>query len=210
MNFFIVSVNDILPDILQKSYQGSTNNSFRDYLLNFIFENGKPKSNVGHTGDYKQKILRNKFIGMDDLVPYFIDEGAKMFLKIDCNLAKFLLRLMLHDNVDGLTLGPGKLSLCKIEQFMHRCLKKYADPADITMGSLNLSYYSRQNFGFKLDDLKENVEHSLKEKTSSLVHEILRYPENCSAKQLDEMYTKIQIFIITNYFIGCPSDTEVR
>ncbi|XP_073844719.1 cilia- and flagella-associated protein 206 isoform X2 [Musca autumnalis] len=118
----------------------------------------------------------------------------------------------MYDDCDGLQLWDGnreQLSVCKLQQFMQRCLCKCIDPTDITMHSLKMCYYSKNNLKMNLDHIKGKIEKCFKEKKKSLIEVILRYPENCNPKQLDELYMKMQVFIITNYFIGCPNDSKL-
>lgn len=224
MNGFFIDVGTFLPDFLQEFSNGLPNiqSNFGQYLLQLVFsETPEPTStqsntnreNVVKTSTCKERstYVRPQ-IAINELVPFFVKECAQRFKVVDKNFATYLIHLLVRDINEGLDLAETKgrlLSVCKLEQFLERCLHKYANPLDPTISSMKMCYYFKSCHELSLEYIHRKYEANSKQKLSHLIGSILQYPETSSQSQLEEMFVKMQVFIITNYEIGCPHNHVV-
>ncbi|XP_013115873.2 cilia- and flagella-associated protein 206 isoform X2 [Stomoxys calcitrans] len=212
MNYTFINVRDFLPDFLQELSKGHVPKKLGDYLLRLIFKSHRIK---GKEGDYYLKSAPNKpksdlkpFITIDDLVPHFIDECEQNFMSIDRYFGSYLLHILIRDLHDGLP-KASQFTIGKLDRFLRKCLDKYAQPFDPTICNMKICYYAKNCLEIDFEYAKKKYELNAKEKLSKLIAGILQYPETSNPKQLEEMFVKMQVFIITNFNIGCPQNAEL-
>ncbi|KAL9917744.1 cilia- and flagella-associated protein 206 isoform 1-T2 [Glossina fuscipes fuscipes] len=144
-----------------------------------------------------------------ELITQFINEiKQRSYEEVDKDFAKYFLLLLIRDAHDGLDLinKSEELSVCKIQNFLEKAVQKYICPLDATACSLKICYFFKRCKLLDFEYVKEQYESNRKELLNRLIGSVLQYPETCNAKQLQEMFMKMQIFIITNYSIGSPKD----
>ncbi|XP_037817785.1 cilia- and flagella-associated protein 206 [Lucilia sericata] len=225
MNPFII-ISDFESNALEeysKKEHLNINQRFCQFLKQLIMEDSQRKNGKNNPGSYnpqdyltifikqQQSETNNEsgiLITIDKLVTFFIEECAQNFLPINPCFANYYLHLLIRDTQDGLELNDicHPLSVCKIENFLEKALTKYKNPLEATVCNMKISYFSRNSRELSLDFVKEKYELEFDEKLKQLIKSILQYPESSSDKQLEEMFIKMQVFIITNYQLGCPKN----
>lgn len=231
MHPFIV-IHDFMPIFLEEYSKLHTNyeRNFCRYLLNLAIngdveenDNERVKQNAKSCNmeQYLMNAIRKReknekheaklLITIDELVPYFLQNCEQNFLQINPCFANYFLHLLMRDACDGLEIGvpSNRLNICKIEEFLKRALSKLKDPLDPTLSHMKMSYYLKQSREINLYYVKDKYEKDYNDKLIELINSILQYPETSTEKQLEGMFTKMQIFILTNYCIGCPSNNVV-
>lgn len=227
----IIKINDLIPNILKEYSKRITTvkPNFCQYLVQIILndsEYNQWKNIQNNPNSYNmEEFLKNALsrrqlganntaellISVDELVPFFIEKCLENFLPIDPCFAHYYLHLLMRDFQEGLVLHMHcqNLSICKIEQFLGRALEKYKNPLDATVSSMKLMYFCKTSEHLCMDFVKEKYEFEFREKLQDLISSILQYPESSNDKQLEEMFIKMQMFIVTNYQIGCPKNHVV-
>ncbi|XP_046810445.1 cilia- and flagella-associated protein 206 [Lucilia cuprina] len=225
MNPFII-INDFESDALEdysKKEHFKVNQRFCQYLKQLIAEESQRNNAKNISASYKpqhylpivikqqQSETNNEsgiLLTIDKLVTFFIEECKQNFLPINPCFANYYLHLLIRDAQDGLELNDksNRLSVCKIENFLEKALTKYKNPLEATVCNMKMSYFNRNSQTLSLDFVKEKYELEFEEKLQQLIKSILQYPESSSDHQLEEMFIKMQVFIITNYQIGCPKN----
>lgn len=228
----IIKINDFVPNILKEYSKGAHNiqPNFCQYLVQILLNESEYKQwkNIQNNQNScnVEQFLKNSLkkrqmdstnstevqITVDELVPFFIEKCLHNFLHIEPCFAHYYLHLLIRDFQDGLVLNvqSRNLSVCKIEQFLEKAWEKYKNPLDATISSMRLMYFCKTNEYLRLDFVKEKYELNFSEKLKLLINSILQYPESSNDKQLEEMFIKMQIFIVTHYQIGCPKNHVVR
>ena len=224
-------IHDFMPIFMEEysKLHTSYERNFCRYLLNLAIgdshESEKDKVNKNAKSCNMEQYLKNALrkrqtdekheakllITVDELVPYFLEECAEHFLQINPCFANYFLHLLIRDAHDGLAINvpSNRLSICKIESFLKRALLKIKNSIDPTFCHMKMSYYLKQSHEINLYFVKEKYETGYNEKLQELINGILQYPETSTDKQLEDMFIKMQIFILTNYNIGCPSNNVV-
>lgn len=227
MNCSIINVEDILQDLFQELSKGKTEQNFAGFLLSLVYgknvDNGKKteskSTSIFNEGsftsrEYALKSFINNyrgncssFITADELVPYFVEECVKRFVHVDEDFASYMLQLYIRDAHHDLC---NKISLCTLEQFLQRCLEEYCDNLNPTICNMKMCYYYQKCPELDFTYTKQKYDTNSRKGLDTLVKSIMQYPETTkSPKDVEEMLAKMQIFIITNYSMGCPKNSEV-
>lgn len=145
------------------------------------------------------------------IIPRFVEEVGKVQKTADPKFVKYFLHLLLRDTNDGLHMSDESkmLSVCKFENFFKKALEKYLNPLDATLCHMKISYYLSDLQLLNYEYIKEKCQKVFDEQLDQLMWQILQYPETCNDKQIEELFWKIQIFIISSYNIGSPKDHVV-
>ncbi|XP_065367319.1 cilia- and flagella-associated protein 206 [Calliphora vicina] len=231
MHPFII-INDFIPHTLEEYSKNGFSNfkqNFGQYLQQLIindsqyiqWKNGKHNPRAYNLEQYMKNVLKKRqpsttnenglLITIDELVPFFIEECLQNFLPVNPCFANYYLHLLIRDSQDGFQLNEHShsLSICEVENFLERALAKYKNPLDATMCNMKISHFCRNTQELCLDFVKEKYELNFNDKLKQLINSILQYPETSTDKQLEEMFVKMQVFIITNYHIGCPKNSVI-
>ncbi|KAM7341866.1 cilia- and flagella-associated protein 206 isoform 2-T2 [Cochliomyia hominivorax] len=71
---------------------------------------------------------------------------------------------------------------------------------------MKITYFYKNIQELSLDFVKKKYELNFEDKLKQLTDSILQYPETSNDKQLENMFIKMQIYIITNYQLGSPKN----
>lgn len=128
-------------------------------------------------------------------------------VEVDEKLIKFMVHLLVRD----MRLGLLKTDLedpsqCKVHVFIEGILGSYSNPNDTTMANLRMSWIMKHGYGIQLSYVQEQYEQQFQQELKLLIDDILRYPETCSKLQLDQLFAKMQVFIVASYHLGCPKN----
>lgn len=231
MTSFII-INDFIPNFMKEYCKGLPN--FKRKLCQYLaqvlldeyqcrqLEKGQNTTIHCHLEQHLKNALKKRqpagknetelVITVDEIVPFFIQECLQNCLQVDSCFANYYLHLIIRDAQDGLKLNVHSLhgiSICKIEQFVSTALGRYQNPLDATICSMKIAYYCKNSQELNLNFIREKYEFNFNNKLKQLIHSILQYPESSTDRQLEEMFIKMQLFIITNYHIGCPNNLVV-
>ncbi|XP_062128988.1 cilia- and flagella-associated protein 206 [Drosophila sulfurigaster albostrigata] len=125
----------------------------------------------------------------------------------DAKFVKFLVHLLVRDMRRGLLKtdlqDPSK---CKLNQFIGEIVAGYLNPNDTTMANLRMSWIMKTGYGIQLSFVQEQYELKFQQELKLLIHDILQYPETSSKLQLDQLFAKMQVFIVASYHLGSPKN----
>ncbi|KAL7735097.1 hypothetical protein ACLKA6_002062 [Drosophila palustris] len=127
--------------------------------------------------------------------------------EVDEKFIKFMVHLLVRDMRLGLLKADlADPSKCKVHVFLTSIVASYFNPNDTTMANLRMSWIMKNGHGIQLCHVQETYEQQFQQELKLLIDDILRYPETCSKLQLDQLFAKMQVFIVASYHLGCPKN----
>lgn len=128
-------------------------------------------------------------------------------VEVNRDFITFVVHLLIRDMRLGLKEAElKKLSQCTLKTFIDRIVDGYRNPADTTMANMWMSWIMKMGHGIKLSYVQEQYELKFQHQLKLMTHDILQYPETCNKVQLDQLFSKMQVFIATSYHLGCPKN----
>ncbi|XP_001360994.2 cilia- and flagella-associated protein 206 [Drosophila pseudoobscura] len=118
----------------------------------------------------------------------------------------FVVHLLARDLRRGLLKSDLNKHTCAINGFVDGIVESYVSPVDCTMANMKMSWVMKKGRGIDLQYVKEQYEERFFNELKLLIDDILQYPETCSKAQLDQLFAKMQVFIVTCYNLGCPKN----
>ncbi|SPP73829.1 cilia- and flagella-associated protein 206 [Drosophila guanche] len=135
----------------------------------------------------------------------------KRFEELDLDVEEEFIIFVVHLLVRDLRRGLHKSDLdkqnaCAIIRFVDDIVDSYVSRVDCTMANMKMSWVMKKGRGIDLQYVKEKYEEKFFDELKLLIDDILQYPESCSKAQLDQLFAKMQVFIVACYNLGCPKN----
>ncbi|XP_033247502.1 cilia- and flagella-associated protein 206 [Drosophila miranda] len=134
----------------------------------------------------------------------------KRFEQLDLDVEEefiiFVVQLLARDLRRGLLKSDLNKHTCAINSFVDGIVESYVSPVDCTMANMKMSWVMKKGRGIDLQYVKEQYEERFLNELKLLIDDILQYPETCSKAQLDQLFAKMQVFIVACYNLGCPKN----
>ncbi|XP_017051238.1 cilia- and flagella-associated protein 206 [Drosophila ficusphila] len=128
-------------------------------------------------------------------------------LKVDEEFVIFVVHLLARDQRRGLLkYDLNKPTACAIETFVSTIVDSYVNQKDCTMANLKMSWVMKKGVTIDLEYVKKQYEDRFQAELEVLIRDILQYPETCSKVQLDQLFAKMQVFIVACYNLGSPKN----
>ncbi|XP_001987562.2 LOW QUALITY PROTEIN: cilia- and flagella-associated protein 206 [Drosophila grimshawi] len=146
---------------------------------------------------------QHKFL--DEITQRILAQLKERDIDEDVKFMKFVVHLMVRDMRRGLLQTDlNKPSACNIAAFIDDIVSGYLDKTDTTMANMRMSWIVKMGHGIQLSYVREQYEQQFQQQLKLLIADILQYPESCSKLQLDQLFAKMQVFIVATNHLGCP------
>ncbi|XP_068146827.1 cilia- and flagella-associated protein 206 [Drosophila tropicalis] len=128
-------------------------------------------------------------------------------LDVEEEFIAYVVHLLARDIRRGLLkCDLNKPRSCEVNRFIDGIIKDYMDPTDPTMTMMKMSWIMKKGKTIDLKYVKEQYEEKFQEELDILIEDILQHPETCSKLQLDQLFSKMQVFIVACYNLGSPKN----
>ncbi|XP_017025257.1 cilia- and flagella-associated protein 206 [Drosophila kikkawai] len=128
-----------------------------------------------------------------------LDVGEEFIIFAVHLLARDLRRGLLKTDLD-------KPTACAINAFVNSIVDSYVDPKDCTMANMKMAWVMKKGVTIDLQYVKSQYEEKFQIELQVLIDDILQYPETCNKLQLDQLFAKMQVFIVACYNLGSPKN----
>lgn len=144
---------------------------------------------------------------LDDICQSIVSQLEGRDVEVDRKFIDFVVHLLVRDMRLGLLKTDlSKPSSCHIKTFVDNIINGYLDNTNTTMANLRLSWIMKTGHGIQLSYVREKYENDYQNQLKLLIDDILQYPETCSKVQLDQLFSKMQVFIVATNHLGCPKN----
>ncbi|XP_052840376.1 LOW QUALITY PROTEIN: cilia- and flagella-associated protein 206 [Drosophila gunungcola] len=135
----------------------------------------------------------------------------KRFQQLDLQVAEefviFAVHLLARDQRRGLLkYDLNKPTACAIESFVNTIVDSYVNPMDCTMANMRMAWVMKKGVTIDLEYVKKQYEEKFQTELQVLIKDILQYPETCNKVQLDQLFAKMQVFVVACYNLGSPKN----
>lgn len=128
-------------------------------------------------------------------------------LAVDEEFIIFAVHLLARDLRRGLLKTDlNKPTACAINAFVNAIVDSYVEPKDTTMANLKMAWVMKKGLTIDLKYVKNQYEEKFQRELKLLISDILQYPESCNKAQLDQLFAKMQVFIVACYNLGSPNN----
>lgn len=118
-----------------------------------------------------------------------------------------MVHLLARDRRKGLLkYDLNKPTACAIEGFVNTIVDSYVNSKDCTMANMKMAWVMKKGVTIDLEYVKKKYEEKFQTELQLLIKDILQYPETCSKVQLDQLFAKMQVFIVACYSLGSPKN----
>ncbi|TDG50727.1 hypothetical protein AWZ03_002716 [Drosophila navojoa] len=144
---------------------------------------------------------------LDDIRRSIESQLEERDIEVDGEFIAFVVHLLIRDVRLGLVKTDlSKPSTCHVRTFVENVVSWYLDDSDTTMANLRLSWIMKTGHGISLAYVREQYEKDYQQQLKRIIDDILQYPETCSKVQLDQLFSKMQVFIVATNHLGCPKN----
>lgn len=144
---------------------------------------------------------------LEKIITTIVDQLKERDVKVNRDFITFVVHLLIRDMRIGLKEAELKSpSQCVLMAFIDGIVSGYLNPTDTTMANLRMSWIMKMGHGIKLSYVQEQYELKFQHQLKLMTQDILQYPETCSKVQLDQLFSKMQVFIASSYHLGCPKN----
>ncbi|KAH8253019.1 hypothetical protein KR032_003202 [Drosophila birchii] len=135
----------------------------------------------------------------------------KRFQQLDLDVGEdfiiFAVHLLARDSRRGLfNKDLEKPTACVLNSFVNGIVDGYVDPKDCTMANIKMAWVMKKGLNIDLQYVKKQYDEKFQRELELLINDILQYPETCSKLQLDQLFAKMQVFIVACYNLGLPKN----
>ncbi|XP_039479968.1 cilia- and flagella-associated protein 206 [Drosophila santomea] len=128
-------------------------------------------------------------------------------LRVDKEFVIYMVHLLARDRRKGLLkCDLNKPTACAIESFVNTIVDSYVNSKDCTMANMKMAWVMKNGVTIDLEYVKKQYEEKFQTELQLLIKDILQYPETCSKLQLDQLFAKMQVFIVVCYNLGSPKN----
>ncbi|XP_017093867.2 cilia- and flagella-associated protein 206 [Drosophila bipectinata] len=128
-------------------------------------------------------------------------------LEVEEDFVIYAVHLLARDSRRGLLKSDlNKPTACALNSFVDMVVDSYVSPTDCTMVNAKMAWVMKKGLTIDLQYVKNQYEEKFHQELEILIKDILQYPETCSKVQLDQLFAKMQVFIVACYHLGCPKN----
>ncbi|XP_016989490.1 cilia- and flagella-associated protein 206 [Drosophila rhopaloa] len=128
-------------------------------------------------------------------------------LQVDKEFVIFVVHLLARDQRQGLVkYDLNKPTACAIDSFVNTIVDSYVNPKNCTMANMKMAWVMKKGVTIDLEYVKKQYEEKFQTELQVLIRDILQYPETCNKVQLDQLFAKMQVFIVACYNLGSPKN----
>lgn len=144
---------------------------------------------------------------LEMLITSIMDQLKERDIDAERDFITFVVHLLIRDMRRGLRKADlEELSQCKVNDFIDGIVSGYLSPTDTTMANMRMSWIMKMGHGIKLSYVQEQYELQFQQQLKLMIQDILQYPETCSKVQLDQLFAKMQVFIVASWHLGSPKN----
>ncbi|EDV36003.1 uncharacterized protein Dana_GF12186 [Drosophila ananassae] len=128
-------------------------------------------------------------------------------LEVEEDFIVYVIHLLARDSRRGLLKTDlNKPTACALNSFVDMVVDTYVSPTDCTMINAKMAWVMKKGLTIDLQYVKNQYEEKFHQELELLIKDILQYPETCSKIQLDQLFAKMQVFIVACYHLGSPKN----
>lgn len=128
-------------------------------------------------------------------------------LEVEEDFIVYVIHLLARDSRRGLLKTDlNKPTACALNSFVDMVVDTYVSSTDCTMINAKMAWVMKKGLTIDLQYVKNQYEEKFHQELELLIKDILQYPETCSKVQLDQLFAKMQVFIVACYHLGSPKN----